>query len=233
MNNRLPIWEKIPSHITPKSSDEMKAIRSQVPQFSMPDGSEKTIKTGIVAGVGERFKTSSFGNYLMPTQSQMDAVNCVQNWAQKVQDGLDTNLVLAGNHGTGKTHLATAVLRLLSLTGINSEIITFRDMMLEIRSTYQSSTKQSELMILQRLSSCDVLALDDIGKQRNSQSEQLSLYSLLDKRYSNKKPTILITMLPGKAFCELLGEAALDRIRQGHLVWVECSWNSFRILGDE
>lgn len=158
-------------------------------------------------------------------------MNTLKNWGQWVQDDLDTNLVLAGYHGTGKTHLAVALLQLFGLNGISGEIITFRDMMLEIRSTYQSSAKQSELMILQRLSSCDVLVLDDIGKQRNSQSEQLSLYSLLDKRYSNKMPTILITTLSGQAFCELLGEAVLDRIRQGHLVWGECTWNSFRVRG--
>lgn len=64
MNNRISIWKKIPSHITPKTADEMKLIRSQPPQMEDVSGDDKSTKVGMVTGVSERFKSCSFDNYL-------------------------------------------------------------------------------------------------------------------------------------------------------------------------
>ncbi|MDE1317821.1 ATP-binding protein [Vibrio aestuarianus] len=129
---------------------------------------------------------------------------------------MDTNLVLAGYRGSGKTHLATAVMYSLSDLGLSNEIISFHDLILEIRSTYRSSTTQSEWQMLQRLTQRDVLVVDYLDKSRHSVSEQQTLQTLIDKRYCNQLPTVLITPLPGQAFCSLVGEVVLTRLRRGH-----------------
>lgn len=228
MNNYSPIWKKIPSHITPKTVEEMALIRQQtsiVVNEALPKAAGKT------TGIGARFQHSSFDNYLTRTQAQADAVSSLRNWITWVEQGYDTNLVLAGYRGTGKTHLAVAVMKSLSQQGLCSEIVPFHEMMLEIRSTYRASSTQSERDVFLRLSRCDVLVLDDIDKSGYSLSERQTLQTLIDQRYRNQKSTTFITPLSSQRFCAALGDVALDRLHQGHLLWIECTWPNFRESG--
>ncbi|EKO3617037.1 ATP-binding protein [Vibrio metschnikovii] len=225
MSQFASILKHIPAHITPKTVEEMEHIRRHC-QPSVDNTASSRSVIGEVRGVGARFKQCRLENYRSHTPAQADAVTTLQRWIESVNQGLDTNLVLAGYRGAGKTHLATAVMFALSDLGLSSEIISFHDLMLEIRSTYRSSTTQSEWQILRRLTQSDVLVVDDLDKSRHSASEQQTLQTLIDKRYRNQMPTVLITPLPGQAFCSLVGEVVLTRLRHGRLVWIECVWEN-------
>jgi DNA replication protein DnaC len=228
MNNHVPIWKKIPSHITPKTVVEMALIRQQasiVVNEALPKPAGKT------TGIGTRFQHSSFDNYLTRTEVQADAVSSLKNWITWVELGYDTNLILAGYRGTGKTHLAVAAMKSLSQHGLSSEIVPFHEMMLEIRSTYRASSAQSERDVFLRLSQCDLLVLDDIDKSHYSINEHQALQTLINQRYRNQKPTTFITPLPSQRFCSALGDVPLDRLHQGHLLWIECTWPNFRESG--
>ncbi|MCZ4372520.1 ATP-binding protein [Vibrio diazotrophicus] len=225
MSHFTSILKYIPAHITPKTVEEMEHIRRHSQPSVDITASSRSV-TGEVRGVGARFKQCRLENYRSHTPTRADAVSTLQRWIEWVSQGMDTNLVLAGYRGSGKTHLATAVMYSLSDLGLSSEIISFHDLILEIRSTYRSSTTQSEWQILQRLTQSDVLVVDDLDKSRYSASEQQTLQTLIDKRYRNQLPTVLITPLPGQAFCSLVGEVVLTRLRQGQLVWIECVWEN-------
>lgn len=215
MSRFTSILKHIPAHITPKTVEEMEHIRRHS-QPSVDNTASSRSVIGEVRGVGARFKQCRLENYRSHTPTQADAVSTLQRWIEWVNQGMDTNLVLAGYRGSGKTHLATAVMYSLSDLGLSNEIISFHDLILEIRSTYRSSTTQSEWQMLQRLTQRDVLVVDYLDKSRHSVSEQQTLQTLIDKRYRNQLPTVLITPLPGQAFCSLVGEVVLTRLRHGH-----------------
>lgn len=225
MSHLTSIFKHIPAHITPKTVEEMEHIRRHS-QPSVDHTASLRSVIGEIRGVGARFKQCRLDNYRSHTQAQADAVSTLQLWIEWVNQGLDTNLVLAGYRGAGKTHLATAVMFALSDFGLSSEIISYHELILEIRSTYRSSTTQSEWQIFQRLTQSDVLVVDDLDKSRHSASEQQTLQTIIDRRYRNQMPTVLITPLPGQAFCSLVGEVVLTRLRHGQLVWIECVWEN-------
>jgi DNA replication protein DnaC len=226
MNHFTSILKHIPDHITPKTIEEMELIRRHGQQMFDNKTAHLHSVMGTVRGVGARFKQCRLENYRSYTPAQADTVRTLKRWIEWVNQGMDTNLVLAGYRGAGKTNLATAVMFALSDLGLSSEIISFHDLILEIRSTYRSSTNQSEWQILQRITQCDVLVVDDLDQSRHSVSEQQTLQTLIDKRYRNQMPTVLITPLPSQAFCSLVGEVVLSRIRHGQLVWIECVWEN-------
>ncbi len=222
------VWSKIPAHIIPKTKEEMAVIRQECAKASCHRRWDEP-SIGKMVGIGTRFKRSTFATFITRTESQADAVRTLQRWVEWVSQGMETNVVLTGNHGVGKTHLAVAVMNTASHLGMSSEIRSFREVMIEIRSTYRTSAVETELSILERLSRCDILVLDDINQPRYSPSEQACLQLLMDKRYRNRKPTVLVTILASPLFCASMGQGVMERLSQGHLVWMPCNWPVFRV----
>lgn len=179
---------------------------------------------GEVVGIGRRFKDCRFANYRLTSQAQADAIKQLENWVLSIKNGLDTNLVLAGYRGSGKTHLAVAIMFALKELGLRSELVPFQDLLFEIRSTYRSNAHQTEWQILQRLKECDLLILDDLDRASLSTSERRTLQTLMDMRFREQRPSVLVTPLESQFFCSMVGEAVLARLSVGALVWVECNW---------
>jgi DNA replication protein DnaC len=55
----------------------------------------------------------------------------------------------------------------------------------------------------------------------------MCLFDIIDKRYRDVKPTILISNLTKAELKGFLGERSFDRLREGGL-WVDFLWESFR-----
>lgn len=63
-----------------------------------------------------------------------------------------------------------------------------------------------------KISKIGLLVLDEIGVQKGSDAERRILFSVMDRRLTNKKPTILLTNLPPEALLALLGDRLMDRV---------------------
>ena len=66
--------------------------------------------------------------------------------------------------------------------------------------------------VIDRISKIGLLVLDEIGVQKGSDAERRILFSVMDRRLTNKKPTILLTNLPPEALLALLGDRLMDRV---------------------
>lgn len=151
-----------------------------------------------------------------------------------------TNLIFAGPVGTGKDFFAAAVAKyeptiewgrtgnpwmtpLVHRTGAQ----LFGD----IRSTMSGNGAESENSILRKLQQCGILLLSDPtppGAGTLTEFQRSALYSVIDYRYRNLKPTIC-TINAG-SLTELdvqLSPQIADRMLDGAIV-LECNWPSFR-----
>jgi DNA replication protein DnaC len=124
------------------------------------------------------------------------------------------NLVFIGPTATGKTGLATSILRKALENGYRGLFIKAQDLFDDM---YQSLADHSSRKLLNRLMNIDVLLVDEMG-YLNLRPEQTNIFfKLMEERY-NRKSTIITTNLDYEDWYEFLGNkhmvgALLSRLR--------------------
>lgn len=163
------------------------------------------------------YQTKDFSTFIQETDSQKAAFKLarrfVKGWEKAKAGGY--GLLFLGSCGTGKTHLACAIMiELLKEYAFSypryykaSEIFS------SVRSTYQAVSTTNEEETLKFFSSIQLLVIDEVGVQKGSEAEKRILFSILDNRVTSNKPTILMSNLGPKALEELLGDRLYDRVR--------------------
>ncbi len=103
-------------------------------------------------------------------------------------------LLITGGNGVGKTHLAVAILReLRQRKGARGEFWDFHELIREIKNSYDSETKTTELQVLEPVVAADVLVLDDLGAWKMTDWMNDTLFYILNSRYTSRRPTIVTT----------------------------------------
>lgn len=77
------------------------------------------------------------------------------------------------------------------------------------------------------LSSIDLLVIDEVGVQRGSDDEKATLTDVINQRYRDMRPTILLTNLPGNDLKELLGPRVMSRLTE-KATFVSFKWDDWR-----
>lgn len=125
-------------------------------------------------------------NYEPQTDSQENALESVRELLE--QEGDYKTLVLIGDNGLGKTHLASVAAREL-----NGKIYTMLEITFLIRETYAHETNRTEMTVLEELSTLPFLAIDEIGRTKMSEAALNWLSYIVDKRVARLLPTMLLT----------------------------------------
>ena len=101
-------------------------------------------------------------------------------------------LVLTGSVGSGKTHLAFAIVDAVLAQGKAAHCNSVAGMLDSLRSTYAINAFDEWFSRLQKVT---VLALDDLGAQRATDWANEKLFELIDYRYINRLPLVVTTNL--------------------------------------
>ena len=129
----------------------------------------------------------------------------------------NTGLFLSGSRGTGKTHLACAIIRkeILENTSDNEYampmFVSIPDLLLEIRHSFKSDGI-SEKEIIDKYSIVSLLVLDDLGIEKTSEWSIQTLYTIIDKRYRDIKRTIVTSNLTLKEIAQRLDDRISSRL---------------------
>lgn len=123
-------------------------------------------------------------------------------------------LAFLGQTGTGKTHLACALIYEAMLSGMTVEYTKHIGLIREIRSTYGSG-RITEKQVVQRFNRANLLVIDEIGlRSVMSDWERATLDDIIDHRSEMKKRLILTSNLSSKEFFGLLGERVESRFAE-------------------
>jgi DNA replication protein DnaC len=102
-------------------------------------------------------------------------------------------LVLLGESGRGKTHLAAAIANERLDAGDTVCFANVPDLLDELRGTYAPDAAERYDELLARLRDVPVLILDDLGAQQTTPWAQEKLYQILNDRYEGRMPTVVTT----------------------------------------
>jgi DNA replication protein DnaC len=150
----------------------------------------------VDANIPKRYLHCTLANFTAYNESLERAVEVASKFARDfpvVKQGL----FFEGQPGVGKTHLAVAVLaQVVRTTGIRGLFYDVRDLLKVIRGTYNSSTRATELQVLQPVIEANLLVLDDIGAEKTSEWVEETMNLIVNARYNENRLTIFTSNFP-------------------------------------
>ncbi|WCM21392.1 ATP-binding protein [Paraburkholderia bryophila] len=182
------------------------------------------------SGIPLRFRDRTIDNFVADTDAKRHALKIAAEFAESFDDHLHTGttVVFSGKPGTGKSHLAIAAAMVVMKTN-TALYLNALDLVRMVRDTWRRDSEMTESAVLTELSTVNLLVIDEIGMQYGTEGEQVILFDVLNRRYRDLMPTILLTNLGAKGMKEFLGERSFDRLREGG-IWVAFDWESHRGL---
>ena len=180
-------------------------------------------------GIPLRFSGKTLSNYVAETQEQISALSVAtsyaDNWCDVKKDG--RSLLLLGNPGTGKTHIAIGIAKKIAEENNASAFyISFIDLIEEIKSGWRSDKTDNKT--IEKIKTVDLLIIDEISSAYNSDSEKIQLFRIINKRYEAILPTIVISNSDLDETKRQMGAAAFDRLREGGGKMISFKWGSNR-----
>ncbi len=138
------------------------------------------------------------------------------------------NIVFIGNPGTGKSGLATGLLRQALLSGYRGRFYLAQDLLDEL---YASLADRSSPKLIHRLCSYDLLLIDELGYLTLKPEQANAFFKLMGERYG-KKSSIITTNLDYPEWYDLfqrktLVDALLDRLKH-HCITIRINGPSLR-----
>lgn len=176
----------------------------------------------------KRFQNASFDTYICQNKDQRQALNICKSYCDKFQKTISETgggLIFSGKVGTGKTHLALSIGRHLANIGVYTLYISLSDLVREVRATWKGDGHED--FVFRKYQQCDLLIIDEVGVQAGSENERNILFEIIDGRYKDMLPTIVISNLEREKICDMISERSVDRITQGGAL-VPFTWKSER-----
>jgi DNA replication protein DnaC len=153
----------------------------------------------LICALPAKLKKKSFENFRAD-----DVSESVREALSKTIKAAETgeSLILAGNVGAGKTHLAAALLVRAIHSGKQGLYSSVPSLMNRLRSFGPRGDYQD---VLDAAIGCDVLLLDDLGAERCTDWVGEQLYMLVNERYISNRQTVVTTNFstPGELITHL------------------------------
>lgn len=182
-----------------------------------------------LVGIPPRFRSRRLKNYQAVTDKQRMARKMVADYTERLLSGaVCGGLVLTGNPGTGKTHLACAVANAYQKQDKTVAFMSVAAMIRKIRESYRPDSAMTEGEAISAFRDIDLLLLDEVGRQKGDEKEINLLMEVINERYGWEKPTVLISNLDLGKMNSLLGEPIIDRMREDGGMVIDFDWESFR-----
>jgi len=122
-------------------------------------------------------------------------------------------LWLMGDVGTGKTTLAMLVSKAAVEAQRSVAIYSLPRLLARIRRTYDADAgEQSYLEFFERLTSVDLLHVDDLGVEKRSDWVLEQLYAIVNERYEAQRSIVVTTNLHQAALEEQIGPRTVSRL---------------------
>ena len=137
----------------------------------------------------EKLRGCSFDNFQVQshTRQMFDAARRLVD-----RNGAGLGLMLLGDVGVGKTHLAAAIANAEIAAGRSALCGTVPDLLSRISASWESDT-ETELQVLRPFFECSLLVLDDLGTESVHPWVEERMYRIINHRYTYGRRLVITT----------------------------------------
>ncbi len=163
-----------------------------------PERAERVMES---AGIPPLYSNASFDNFLLPRENPIayheltQVYLAVRGYAREFPGTKKPGILLMGEPGTGKTHLAVAAFRAILAKGFEGTFFDYQNLLDRIRSGYDEASNSSDKEAYRGAMETDILLLDDLGAHRVTDWVEDTVTSIITHRCNNRKPLIATTNL--------------------------------------
>jgi DNA replication protein DnaC len=169
---------------------------------------------GVASVIPPRYRGVSFERPPV-TEIEPMVVRVVRSWVEDLEANIEAGrgLWLMGDTGTGKTTLAMLVSKAALQDNRSVAIYSLPKLLARIRRTYDSEPGgDSYLSFFERLTSVDLLHIDDLGAEKRSDWVLEQLYALVNERYEAQRSMVVTTNLDQQQLEEQIGPRTVSRL---------------------
>jgi DNA replication protein DnaC len=171
---------------------------------------------GVASVIPPRYRGVSFERPPV-TEIEPMVVRVVRTWVENLEANIAAGrgLWLMGDTGTGKTTMAMLVSKAALEESHSVAIYSLPKLLARIRRTYDSEPGgDSYLAFFERLTSVDLLHIDDLGAEKRSDWVLEQLYALINERYEAERSVLVTTNLPHEELEDQIGSRTVSRLSQ-------------------
>lgn len=176
---------------------------------------------GISSVIPPRYRGVSFDRPPVSDMARDLQTKAAVGEVRRYVDELDARVAegrglwLFGDTGTGKTTLAMLISKAALEAGMTVAIYSLPKLLARIRRTYDAEPGgEGYLSFFERLTSVDLLHIDDLGAEKRSDWVLEQLYALVNERYEAELPILITTNLDHQALEEQIGSRTVSRLTQ-------------------
>jgi DNA replication protein DnaC len=169
---------------------------------------------GVGTGIGRRFLEVSFDREPIVSLDRV-VLRQVRAFVRSMDDNLEAGrgLWFDGPVGTGKTSLAILVAKAAKDAGRSYAVYPVPRLLAEIKRTFDRDASDTYMGFFKRLCTVDVLVLDDLGAEKQTEWVLEQLYSIVNERWQDRRSIVVTTNIPDadpEAPARLLQASARD-----------------------
>lgn len=179
------------------------------------------------SAIGKRHESCTFDNFdigddLKKARNLKQCRRYVDELEKNINDG--SCVVMHGNPGTGKNHLAAAICKSAMKKGYSALLVSA----IEYLETYWGTSFGEKSRFLDALTDVDILILDEAGRIPDKPAAAEGVFLIIDRRNKAMRPTILLANLDREALVKRIGLATYERLAENGGMRVVFDYESYR-----
>ena len=169
------------------------------------------------SGLGILLQTQSFETFSLDYYAGADKVEAERNlrackkYAEEFSLSSSSNLTFIGGTGLGKTHMSTSIARKVIEGGFDVVYETAQNIMSDFEDDKFSYGRQDDKKS-DRYFDADLLIIDDLGTEAQTQFTVAFLYNIINTRLNSGKKTIISTNLEQAELHKRYGDRITSRL---------------------